>query len=46
MGLQVTRVMQRDWALWSKQDANNLWKKDGHVRTCACSCECPLASLP
>ena len=31
--VQVTRVMQRDWALWSKRDAHNIWAKDGHVRT-------------
>ena len=28
----MTRVIQRDWALWSHQQNNDLWAKDGHVR--------------
>ena len=29
--VQIYRVMQRDWALWSKLEYDSMWRRDGHV---------------
>ena len=29
--VQMYRVMQRDWALWSKLEYDSQWRRDGHV---------------
>ncbi len=35
--VQMYRVMQRDWALWSKLEYDSMWRRDGHVSICASS---------
>ena len=52
--VQIYRVMQRDWALWSKLEYDSMWRRDGHVsmpeptllsHTSCVRCPCSLLQL-